>query len=86
MLISCLFDYIDIFTIDVDQEKNLEMRWCGSTNPPPFISAQQRVELDFKSDQHNRHRKGFLGQYEFIGEGLMLLPIFVNINERLARW
>ena len=64
----CLFDYIDVFTIDVDNMMNMEDRLCGDKIPEPIISVHQRLELVFKSDYAGA-RKGFLARYEFLSEG-----------------
>lgn len=83
---SCLFDYIDIFTIDVDQMKNLENRLCGGEIPRPFVSIHSRVELVFKSDYAGA-RKGFLGQYEFLEESqcISLCQIQFSFKSNLIR-
>lgn len=64
----CLYDYIDIFTIDVDNIKHFEDRFCGKKQPEPIISVHQTVELVFKSDYKPAEHTGFVGKYEFIDE------------------
>ena len=71
----CLFDYIDVFTIDVDHMKHLEDRLCGSVLPAPIIAVHQRLELVFKSDYAGAH-KGFLGTYQFIDERKLAIRSF----------
>jgi hypothetical protein len=63
----CLFDYIDVFTVDTDDVMNLEDRLCGKDIPDPIISVYQRLELVFKSD-YARSRRGFKGSYRFLDE------------------
>lgn len=70
---GCLYDYIDIFTIDDELTKNLENRVCGGSIPEPFVSIHNRLELVFKSD-HAGLKKGFFGHYEFLDEDWQPFP------------
>ena len=63
----CLFDYMDVFTIDMDNTMNLVARLCGDQLPEPILSIHQRLELVFKSD-YAGSRRGFFGRYEFLDE------------------
>ncbi len=65
---SCLFDYVDVFTIDMYGMKHLEERFCGNSIPDDIVSVHQRVEIVFKSDYTGGKQMGFLGRYEFIQE------------------
>ena len=64
----CLYDYIDIFTIDSENVKHFENRLCGNKPPEPMISTHQTVELVFKSDYKPAEHKGFKGKYKFLNE------------------
>ena len=67
MFYRCLFDYIDVYSIDATNMKYLIERLCGSKIPNPIASVHSRIEIKFKSDYIDGHR-GFLGKYEFIDE------------------
>ena len=62
-----MFDYIDVFTIDTNNMKNLEDRLCGNQVPSPIFSVHQHLELSFKSD-YARSKRGFTGKYHFLDE------------------
>ncbi len=67
----CLFDYVDIFMIDLHRLKHFHDRVCGMSIPAPVISIHQRVELVFKSHYIKTEaidHKGFKGTYTFIEE------------------
>jgi len=64
----CLFDYVDIFTIDDKQTKNHEDRFCGESLPSFRIALQQTVEILLKSFYGPNGHRGFLASYRFIDE------------------
>lgn len=67
-MFRCLFDYVDIFTIDITNMKHLLQRLCDKKLPQPIISVHQRIELVFKSTFADQGHVGFIGTYEFIDE------------------
>ncbi|KAK2183961.1 hypothetical protein NP493_290g02006 [Ridgeia piscesae] len=71
---GCLFDYVDIFTIDITNMKQLLNRLCDQNLPQPIISVHQRIELVFKSTFADQKHVGFLGTYEFIDERWQPFP------------
>ncbi|ELU09629.1 hypothetical protein CAPTEDRAFT_202240 [Capitella teleta] len=64
---GCNKDYVDYFTINMNNQKDLVKRLCGRETPSAVVSEHQRVEIVFKSDYLENH-KGFLGIYEFVDE------------------
>jgi len=80
----CLFDYIDVFTIDTDNMMNLEDRLCGEKKPNPIVSVHRRLELVFKSD-YARSRRGFKGKYHFLDERQYLLYHYVITAARQCK-
>ena len=78
----CLYDYVDVFFIDMARMKHHNKRVCGTNIPKPIISVHQRVELVFKSDYAGSH-KGFEGKFEFIDEREFkaCMPAYVRRNK-----
>ena len=71
-IFRCLFDYVDIFTIDPFGMKHPEDRFCGQDIPEPLVSIHNKVELVFKSDYAGSN-KGFVGHYKFVEESKSIL-------------
>ena len=63
-----MYDYIDIYAVNLKQELDHQERVCGTTLPEPIISIHQKLEVVFKTDKHQTQNKGFKALYKFIDE------------------
>ncbi|XP_025097053.1 cubilin-like isoform X1 [Pomacea canaliculata] len=64
---SCLYDYIDVYTVDSQGYKTVLGRYCGTQMPAPITSPQSRLLIEFVSD-YTKPSTGFLGRYTFLDD------------------
>ncbi|XP_064596601.1 neuropilin-1-like [Liolophura sinensis] len=64
---GCVYDHINVYSLDNRDEKMLLGQFCGSSPPDPVVSLHPKLEVQFISD-YTKSMKGFLGNYEFLGD------------------
>ncbi|XP_076445842.1 uncharacterized protein LOC143283485 [Babylonia areolata] len=63
---QCVFDYIDIYSVDSRGFRTVLGRYCGNTLPPPVTSPHASILIEFVSD-YTKPSSGFFGRYTFLG-------------------
>nr|KAG5704875.1 hypothetical protein BaRGS_001346 [Batillaria attramentaria] len=64
---TCLYDYIDVYTMDKQGYKTVMGRYCGSDVPGTITSPQSRLLIEFVSD-YTKPSTGFHGRYSFLDD------------------
>ncbi|CAK1578706.1 unnamed protein product [Parnassius mnemosyne] len=74
---SCSTDYVELYEIDDENQRNLLGRYCGSLSPPALTSSTNRLMIKFESDSSIRD-SGFSLSYSFLDEKSHCGGLFVK--------
>ncbi|CAK1578705.1 unnamed protein product [Parnassius mnemosyne] len=74
---SCSTDYVELYEIDDENQRNFLGRYCKSSSPPALTSSTNRLMIKFESDSSIRE-SGFSLSYTFLDEKSHCGGLFVK--------